>query len=587
MPEVRSEAPSSFPGKFSLILNCRNYVEHFLKIRDKDGRTVPLRLNEAQTRLYSEIKKLSDAGKPIRIIVLKARQMGFSTLTEAIIFWMAATHYGCEAMVVAHQEDSTAQLFGMSRRYYDNLPAPLRPMKRASNAQELVFDSPTGKNRSSGADTKGVGLGSSIRCATAGGQGIGRSRTLTALHLSEFAFWPGDKLGTYTGLAQAVPDKPGTMIIIESTANGYDEFKRLWDEAVAARETGGEGFLPLFFAWHEMKEYRREVPPGFTRTAEEEKLAAAYGLDDEQLSWRRWCIKINCGGDVDLFHQEYPSSPEEAFISTGRCAFDKEKVILRMRAVEKLPWKRGEFRISGDDGSRIDGFRWERADNGCMRIFRHPEPGVPYVIGADTAGTGTDYFAAHVLDNRTGEQVAVLHHQFGEREFARQLFCLGKYYNDALIGVETNYSTYPELALEDLGYTRLYVRERIDTYSGKTQKAFGFDTNVKTRPLIVDGLKDVVEHVTEMINDRATLSEMLTFIYDDKWKPQAMDGEHDDLVMSLAIAHFIRSQQSVTAVSSAGEQGGPRWTDDMLEDYYNAPPKMRAQMEKEWGTPNG
>ena len=213
----------------------------------------------------------------MRIIVLKARQMGFSTLTEAIIFAITATRFYTDCMIVAHKDEATANLFRMSLRYYENLPEPMKPMRKASNAHELVFDKP--------AHYKGrrPGLGSSIKCATAGGSGVGRSATLRCLHLSEFAFWPGDKRETLAGLSQAVPDKPGTMIIIESTANGYDEFKNRWDAAVEAQRRGEDGYLPIFFAWYEMEEYRRTPPPGFERTPEEQELAETFHLDDEQL----------------------------------------------------------------------------------------------------------------------------------------------------------------------------------------------------------------------------------------------------------------------------------------------------------------
>ena len=151
------------------ILNVREYIETFLKIRTKDGTLMPLRLNQPQDRMYQAVKSQWDAGKPVRIIVLKARQMGFSTLTEAIIFAITATRFYTDCMIVAHKDEATANLFRMSLRYYENLPEPMKPMRKASNAHELVFDKP--------AHYKGrrPGLGSSIKCATAGGSGVGRS----------------------------------------------------------------------------------------------------------------------------------------------------------------------------------------------------------------------------------------------------------------------------------------------------------------------------------------------------------------------------------------------------------------------------
>ena len=563
----------------SVLLNCALYIATFLVIRAKDGSIIPFRMNQPQRRLYETIREQWRKGKPVRIIILKARQMGFSTLTEAIIFWMTATAFNVEAMIVAHKDEATKNLFRMSKRFYDHLPDKIKPMQRASNAQELVFDRPA-KYKGNG-----KGLNSRIRCATAGGEGIGRSYTLKALHLSEFAFWPGDKLDTLIGLLQAVPDLPGTLIIIESTANGYDEFKKQWDLAVKNQREGKDGFIPVFFAWFEMKEYRRPVPPGFQRTEEEEALSQTFGLDDEQLAWRRWTIDNNCGGDLNKFHQEYPCTPDEAFIATGQCVFDKQQIVLRREQVREMVWERGMFRVEYDFSGKIASFRWEPDTKGPIRIRVHPEKDTPYVIGGDTAGTGSDFFAAHVLDNRTGAQVAVLHHQFGERMYAEQMYCLGCYYNRALIGIETNYSTYPQLCLQELGYSRFYVRQVLDTYTGRLVDAFGFQTNTKSRPLIIDGLKDVSKHTLEDIVDYDTLGEMLTFVYDENWKPQAEEGEHDDLVMSLAIAHHIRCQQSTGKLNTNPADRRTKWTQDMLDDYNRASRKERDQMIRMWGKP--
>lgn len=561
-----------------LLLNCLLFIQRFLKIRDKNASLISLILNPPQMRLYEIFREQWKQGKPVRIIILKARQMGFSTVTVAIIFWLTATARHVESMIVAHKEESTGNLFRMAKLFYDCLPEPIKPMLRASNAKELTFD------RSSRSPEGAEGLGSRIRCATAGGSGVGRGSTIKCLHLSEYAFWPGNKSETFTGLVQAVPDKPGTVIVIESTANGYEDFKKKWDAAVQAQKDGTDGYIPVFFAWFEMPDYRRKPLPNFQRTPEEQTLVDAFGLDDEQLAWRRWCIAEQCGGDLDLFHQEYPCTPDEAFISTGRCAFDKAALVLRREQVRQEVWEYGSFRVVYGATGKIFSWDWVPEKGGPVRIRKKPEKGIPYVLGGDTAGTGTDFFAAHVLDNRTGEQVAVIHHQFGERMFAEQAYCLGMYYNEALIGIEVNYSTYPEMLLEELGYRNLYVRQRYDNFTGALINAFGFETTTKTRPVIIDGLKDVAAQALETIVDYDTLGEMLTFVYDERWKPQAEQGEHDDLVMSLAIAHAIRSQQRTTP-ESTGSVASSKWTADMWQDYNRAGPQERQRMIQLWGKP--
>lgn len=558
------------------LLNCKDYIENFLKIRTKSGELVSLTLNEPQQRLYEVIAKRYKAGKPVRVIILKARQMGFSTLTEGIVFWATATRENTDSMIIAHKDEATANLFRMSKLFYEQLPPPIKPMLQASNAQELNFDKPS-RDRS-----ERKGLKSRIRCATAGGSGQGRSYTLRNVHMSEFAFWPGDKLETYSGIMQAVPDEPGTIVIVESTANGYDMFKTLWDRAVAAQQAGDEeGFIPVFFPWYEMSEYRRPVPPGFELTDEERELKATFKLDDEQIAWRRWCIEVNCGGDLNKFKQEYPATPDEAFIATGTCVFDKEALVLRRAAVSADKWEYGRFTYR-NDGLRISDIKWQPEKGGPIRIKKKPEEGVPYVIGGDTAGTGSDFFVGQVLDNTSGEQVAVLQQLMGETEYTRQMYCLGMYYNTALIGIETNYSTYPVQELERLRYPKQYVRQHLDKYTQKLTDEFGFNTTSRTRPTIIDNLKAVAREHLELISDYGTLGEMLTFVYDENWRPEAEEGEHDDLVMALAIAHEIRPQQRRSKYVSPQTAA---WDEDMWQDYRNASPAEREQLIKRWGTP--
>ena len=165
-----------------------------------------------------------------------------------------------------------------------------------------------------------------------------------------------------------------------------------------------------------------------------------------------------------------------------------------------------------------------------------------YCIGGDTAGEGSDYFTGHVLNAKNGEQVAVLRHQFDADQYARQMYCLGKYYKDALIGIEANFDSYPIKELQRLGYTKQYAREAQDTYTGKTEKRFGFKTTSLTRPTIISKLIEVVREHCEVIYDKETLEELLTIIRNEKGRIEAPQGGHDDMMMGLAIAHHIREQ---------------------------------------------
>lgn len=513
---------------------AKDYIENCLKIKTKSGTVVPFRLNDAQRKLYAVAKRQQDAGKPVRLIILKARQLGFSTLTEGLIFHACATRRNVNALIVAHREDATANLFRMSKLFYDELPAPVKPMLRASNAQELVFENPS-KLRSE--REARPGLRSRIRCATAGGRGIGRSDTLQCVHLSEYAFWPDGadgKASTLAGILQAVPSLPGTMVVIESTANGFEDFKERWDAAVA----GENDFEPVFFAWFENPDYSMPVVPGTEWTPEERELRDAYRLTDGQLQWRRWCIANNCGGSLDMFRQEYPASPGEAFLHSGTGVFDNEQIVLRLERLPE-PAGRGEF---------ADG-EWTESETGAITLYELPEDGVPYVLGGDTAGEGSDYFTAIVIDNVSGKIVARLRQKYSEPEYVRQIYALGRFYNDALVAIETNFSTYPVMKLQEMEYPNQYSREREDTYTRQMKKSYGFRTDRQSRPRAIANLVEVFSSHPEWFTDRELLEEMLTFCYNEDHRPEALAGKHDDLVMGAAITYAVRHQQRMTVLT--------------------------------------
>ena len=519
-------------------INTKQYIEKYIKIRDKAGKIIDLKINQGQQKLYDAIKEQHNQGKPIRIIVLKARQIGFSTLTESIIFKNTATKFNVNAGIITHKEEATTNLFNMSKRMYDNLPADMKPSLKRSNAKELIFD-----------NDEGTGLKSKIKCMTAGSSGVGRSDTFNYLHISELAFWGNNAKETTIGLFQAVPNLPNTMIVIESTANGFEYFKELWDMAVK----GESDFIPVFVGWNELTDYKMPYT-GFELTDYEKNLQRIYNLSLEQLSWRRWCIKNNCGGDEQQFKQEYPINPQEAFISSGNCVFDKEIVINRIQEVSK-PIKVGYFEYKYDDtmpiGKKITDIRWVNDKNGYIELYELPNL-YKYCIGGDTAGDGSDWFTGHVLNAKTGKQVARLRHQMDEDLYVRQMYCLGYYYQyknqrtgvitPALMCIESNFSSFPNKELVRLGYSNMFVREKEDKYTGIMDKSYGFKTTSITRPVIIAELVKIVRESVELINDKLTLEEMLTFVRNEKGRPEAQQGAHDDLVMGLAIAYYSRSQ---------------------------------------------
>ena len=226
----------------------------------------------------------------------------------------------------------------------------------------------------------------------------------------------------------------------------------------------------------------------------------------------------------------------------GKTVFDARAIQKRLDELER-PFKTGYF-VYDYDGLKIENIKWVNDRDGYIKIYRLPNSPemTEYCIGGDTAGEGSDFFTGHVLDARTGIQVAVLQHQFDADQYTRQMYCLGKYYKDALIGIEANFDSYPIMELQRLGYTKQFTRTQQDTYTGKTEKRYGFKTTSLTRPTIISRLIEIVREHCETINDKATLEELLTIIRNEKGRIEAPQGGHDDMMMGLAIAHHIREQ---------------------------------------------
>lgn len=230
----------------------------------------------------------------------------------------------------------------------------------------------------------------------------------------------------------------------------------------------------------------------------------------------------------------------------GKSIFHPGKVAERLQKVPG-PVDRGEFVFEtgyDDQAGRMllkEGtISFSRQEVGCIAVYRPPEPGHSYVIGGDTAGEGSDYFVAQVLDARSGEQVCTLRGRMDEDVYARQLYCLGRWYQWALVAVEANFSSYPLRELERLGYPNQYARERTDRGSFRSVCSYGFRTTSSTRPVIIAGLVEVVREHVDWINDPETLREMLSFVRSQRGRAEAQAGAHDDCVMALAIAYHVR-----------------------------------------------
>ena len=266
---------------------------------------------------------------------------------------------------------------------------------------------------------------------------------------------------------------------------------------------------------------------------------------------------------------------------TGKTVFPAQPVTDRLQNLEP-PLHIGFFEYDYDGGT-IENIRFVEEENGPVQIFAEPEPGRPYVIGGDPAGEGSDRFVLQCIDNISLCQAASFRQcRIDEDLYAHQAFCLGRYYNNALIAIETNWSTFPVLELERLRYPKQYVRESIDHYTHAVRTSFGFRTDMKTRPVIIANLIKAVREDVSILYDRSTLEEMLTFVRNESMRPEAEAGAHDDCIMALAIALFVRTQQRTYAEPAQKAV----WTADMWEDYENGGRRDREEMIKRWGRPD-
>lgn len=283
------------------------YAGRCLKIRGKDGAIAPFALNHAQRYLHGRLEAQKELTGKVRALVLKGRQQGISTYIGGRFYHRSTFRKGLRVFILTHEQDATNNLFGMVDRYHQH--NPLAPSTSAANAKELYFDI----------------LESGYAVGTAGAKAVGRSQTVQLFHGSEVAFWP-NAATHFAGVVQAIPDLPGTEIILESTANGVGgEFHERWQQA----EAGIGDYEAIFIPWFWSPEYARQVPDGFALDDEETTYQATHGLSLEQMAWRR--NKLAELKDPLLFRQEYPSTAAEAFQMTGHDSFIKPEAVLKAR----------------------------------------------------------------------------------------------------------------------------------------------------------------------------------------------------------------------------------------------------------------
>lgn len=512
-------SPDEIEAIKKLRKNFKAYAKHCLKIRPKDGNgSEPFILSKSQQRLSDVIDHQMATDGYVRVIVLKARQVGFSTFTSGKIYHYMTQSVSKKALIAANKADITRALFDVYKRFHANMPnhKHLKPSTAYSSRKELVFDQ----------------LDSSIQVATAGGDSLGRGETIQVAHLSEVAFWPNDVArDNWNAISQSIPNSPGSMIIIESTANGMagNLFYEIWKNAGdVPGQPGTNGFVRFFSPWFEDDIYREKVSESFERTYEEQDLVDLYGLDDEQLQFRRTKI---AGNGKEKFEQEYPSNAVEAFKASGRSVFNPDQIEKMLQNV-KPPLKR----MAVEDGSVYEHPRGE------LLVYHEKDRNEVYTIGADIAAgqsdKESDFSVAQILDSKR-RQVAVWRGQVDPDYFATILKTLGYYYNKALIAPENNNHgilTCVRLG-RDMHYPRIYTDKTEGKLTDEHSINIGFRTTQKTKPLIIDRLRATLRDNQIEINDKTTLEEMLSYIINESGSMEAEARCFDDCVISLAIAN--------------------------------------------------
>lgn len=449
-------------------------LTHLYHIRTKRG-TVELFKPNPMQKAYLKEETNKD-------IVLKARQLGFSTLKLIQLLDRTMFKPNTTSVILAHKKDSVQKLFRIIKMAYDRYPSKYpKPAAKYDNKNELFFEE----------------INSNIYVAT-----DVRGDTITNLHISEMAFMR-DAENRYIATKAALI--PGGRITVESTANGVGDY--FYDFYMQAEE---RGFKSHFFPWYFAKEYA-EPADGVEFSKEDRSYQKRHKLSDEQLAWY-----VYQKADLkDLMKQEYPSTPMEAFITAGANVFPVEI----LDQIEVL-----EPKIKDGEG---------------LLIWQKPIYGHRYVMGVDVANDGLDESSVDILDAETGVQVAHFSGRILVPLFAAKLAHWARMYNNALLTVEVNNHGYALLNIlqDERPRLKFYKREKFDALKRKTIKKVGWMTSARTKAIMTQQMNAALYEEDIQILNEKTVQQMRTFLQDqESGKMGATAGKHDDCVMSLCIA---------------------------------------------------
>jgi hypothetical protein len=463
-------------------------TSQLLKIRNRLGKTDSLNPNEAQIRYADR------AWNRQRNIVLKARQMGITTWIAGQFFLRTILHPGTVTVQVAHTQEAAEQIFRIVHRFFFQLPPELRDGALRSaklSARRLLLPE----------------LDSEYLVETAGDRNAGRGLTITNLHCTELARWPGDAEETLYGLMATL--SPAGALAMESTPMGASGcFWKEW------RDAGKKNTVQHFFPWWLEPAYTGEAVPEESLTAEERNLMEQNSdVTLEKIAYRRQ-IRENFRG---LAKQEYAEDPDACFLASGSCYFEVSTIDERLLDVtEPLEQRR----------------------RGNVRVWLPPQAGKQYMVAVDPAGGGTngDYTAMQVIDVNTGTQCAEMQDHLTPGEAALEAAKLAREYNNALLAVERNsigQTVLTCLTRCEKPYANLYVHD---------DGIEGFLTTSGNRDVILSDLYAALEQEPRNFRSERLLREFRCFVRNEKGRLEAKAGEHDDLVLAMAIALAARHE---------------------------------------------
>lgn len=506
---------------------------------------VPMILSPGQVRLHDAILRARHLNKPVRILYLKSRRIQATTGTAAEFFHSTAFDAGVHTVVLAHDAPSSENIFRIYERFHNNYQPfafhyPLPPSRPLS---DRIFFEHAGDPESS-----------FIQVHTAGNVNFGRSFRLTNIHFSEFPYY-ADPAGTLASAMSAMPKLPETCAVIEGTAKTIgDYFHKLWQAAIdPSHESEWTG---IFMAWWEHPANRMPLAIHLEKfansvTTEERELMGRFNLSYEQLAWRRWTIINDFNGDVQRFKREHPATPEDAFSASARNRFS-------IPHLQRMPVIRDP--VSGELEENDAGAGEKRLvflpnEKGAIRIFRRPEKGRLYAVGADCAqgldvneGAGTsdpDWSVGQVLDRDTGEQCAVLRARMMPGETGRYMAKLARFYNMAQVCGERNPGGGGVSMLEammnadypsGLMYHRTVTPDQDPQVRGDR---IGWDTSGVSRPILISLLDEAIRQLAISVHCAITLQELMTFVIKANGKAEHETGCHDDCVVALALSLIV------------------------------------------------